>query len=222
MSYWHNVARFLEQAHKFRLEAVAIAEPFAIFAFIMAYVWRIRVAHPWSLTCILAVILLSQYLRGERPSTLGFRTNGFVACFRRYGLTLSLLLLVGLLSAIEWGTLRPISLRAAALGLALYIPWGFFQQYLLNGYLLNRLEAALPPATSAGLASALFSLAHLPNWFLMLSTLGLGLAANLVYRRHRNLYFLGIAHALLGFTIFIAAPDAWIHHLRIGPGWFRQ
>ncbi len=188
----------------------------------MAYIWRWRVAHPWSWTCVLAVIFLSHYLRGERPSSLGCRTTGFIDCSRRYGLTVALLLIVALLSAVEWGTLRSISLGHAALGLALYLPWGFFQQYLLNGYMLNRLEAALSPAKSAGLASALFSLAHLPNWFLMVVTLALGLVANLVYRRYKNLYFLGIAHALLGFAIFVAAPDAWIHHLRIGPGWFRN
>lgn len=212
----------MNQTRKSRLDAFAIVEPLVIFALIMAYIWRLRVAHPWSWTLIVAVIFVSHYLRGERPSALGCRAGGFAICFRRYGVTLALLLTVGFLSAIEWGTLRPMSLRTAALGLALYLPWGFFQQYLLNGYLLNRLEVALSPAKSAGLASALFSLAHLPNWFLMLSTLALGLAANLVYRRHKNLYFLGIAHALLGFTIFAVAPDAWIHHLRIGPGWFRN
>lgn len=216
------MVRPLENRRNTPFEILAIAEPLAIFAFIMAYIWQLRAAHPWSCLCIIALIFVSHGLRGERPSALGCRTSGFAVCFRRYGATLALLLTVGFLSAMEWGTLRPMSLRTAALGLALYLPWGFFQQYLLNGYLLNRLDAALSPAQSAGLASALFALVHLPNWFLMVTTLLFGLAANLVYRRHKNLYFLGIAHALLGFTIFAVAPDAWIHHLRIGPGWFRN
>ena len=201
---------------------ISLLEPFAIFAGIMAYIWWFRIAHPWSWTCVAAAIFVSHYLRGERPSAIGCRTGGFVVCFRHYGLTLALLLFIGWLGAIEWGTLRPMTMRAAALSLAVYLPWGLFQQYLLNGYLLNRLQAALSPAKSAGLASGLFALAHLPNWFLMLITLGLGLCANLVYRRYKNLYFLGIAHALLGFTIFVAAPDSLIHHLRIGPGWFSR
>ena len=188
----------------------------------MAYIWRLRVAHPWSWTLILAVILASHYLRRERPSAIGCRAGGFAVCLRRYGPLVAVIVAGGIGCAMEWGTLRPMTTRGVALSLGLYLPWGFFQQYLLNGYLLNRLERSLSPAKSATLASALFSLAHLPNWFLMIATLAGGLCANAVYRRHKNLYFLGLAHALLGFTIFVAAPDWLIHHLRVGPGWFRR
>jgi membrane protease YdiL (CAAX protease family) len=133
----------------------------------------------------------------------------------------AILIAIGVVSAIIAGTLRPLSARGAALDLGLYLPWGFVQQYLLNAYLLNRLENSLSPAKAASTAAVLFSLVHLPNWFLMLTTLAGGYAATAVYRRRRNLYFLGLAHALLGFTIFVAAPDSLIHHLRVGPGWFR-
>jgi membrane protease YdiL (CAAX protease family) len=198
-----------------------LSEVLAVFAFIMLYIWRLRASHPWCWMFALAAILLSHYFRGERPSDIGIRSRGFLVCLRRYGPAMAAIVALGIGCALEWGTLRPMTARGAALSLGLYLPWGLFQQYLLNGYLLNRLEAALSPLKSAGLASCLFALAHLPNWFLMLTTLGFGLCANLIYRRHKNLYFLGLAHGLLGFTIFVAAPDWLIHHLRVGPGWFR-
>ncbi len=188
----------------------------------MAYIWRFRVVHPWSWTFVLAVILLSHLLRGERPGGIGYRGAGFGECLRIYGPALGLFLAVVLGAAMECGTIRPLSLRDAALALALYLPWGLFQQYLLNGYLLNRLERALSPGKAGSVAAALFSLAHLPNWFLMIATLAGGLCAAMVYRRYKNLYFLGLAHAVLGFTLFLAAPDWLSHHLRVGPGWFRH
>jgi membrane protease YdiL (CAAX protease family) len=204
---------------RFRLP---LLESLAIFGLIMAYIWRFRVAHPWSWVCVLALILLSHILRRERPTAIGCRAQGFSVCLRKYGPPLLLIVAVFLSVALESGTLRPMTVTSAALSLGLYLPWGFFQQYLLNGYLLNRLESVLSPPKASTVAAGLFSLAHLPNWFLMIATLAGGLAANMVYRRHRNLYFLGIAHAILGFTIFVAAPDWMIHHLRIGPGWYRR
>jgi membrane protease YdiL (CAAX protease family) len=197
-------------------------EALAIFGLIMAYIWRYRVVHPWSWMLIPPIILMSHWLRGERPAEIGCRAQGFTACLRRYGLAVALIVTFGFALAMEWGTLRPMNAASAALALALYLPWGLFQQYLLNGYLLKRLESVLSPDKAAPVAAALFSLAHLPNWFLMIATLTGGYCASIVYRRHKNLYFLGLAHAILGFTIFVAAPDWMIHHLRVGPGWYRR
>jgi Type II CAAX prenyl endopeptidase Rce1-like len=188
----------------------------------MAHIWVFRVGHPWSWTLVLAVVLVSHLARRERPATIGYRAQEFNACLRRYGPAVAAIVAIGFASASQWGTLRPMTARGLALSLGLYLPWGLLQQYLLNGYLLNRLERALSPAKATSLAAALFSLAHLPNWFLMIATLGGGYFASIVYRRHKNLYFLGLAHAILGFTIFVTAPDWLIHHLRVGPGWFRR
>jgi len=126
---------------RFRIpERLHLLEPLAVFGLIMAYIWRFRVVHPWSWMFVLAAVLVSHFLRRERPTTIGYRTQGFTACLRSYGPALALLVAIGFGSALEWGTLRPMTVRAAALSLGLYLPWGLFQQYLLNGYLLNRLE----------------------------------------------------------------------------------
>ena len=201
---------------------IPLLEALAVFAFIMAYIWRLRVVYPWSWVWVVALILFSHACRGERPAAIGCRTQEFAACLRRYGPLLIAIVGIFFAAAVEWGTLRPMTTGGIALALGLYLPWGFFQQYLLNGYLLNRLQTVLSPWKASSMAAVLFSLVHLPNWFLMIATLTGGLAASLVYRRHRNLYFLGVAHAILGVTIFVATPDSMIHHLRIGPGWYHQ
>jgi membrane protease YdiL (CAAX protease family) len=198
----------------------AILEPVAIFGLIMAYIWRFRADYPWSWLLVLGIVVVSHLVRGDRLVEMGYQVQGFTVCLRRFGPALLAIVAMGFAGAWTWGSIRPIGLRGAALALALYLPWGLFQQYLLNGYLLNRLDGALSPAKSGTMAAALFSLVHLPNWFLMVATLAFGYCASLVYRRHKNLYFLGLAHGVIGFTIFVTAPDWMIHHLRIGPGWF--
>lgn len=151
---------------------------------------------------------------------LGFRTGGFGECARRFGPAL-----IGPVLAM-WGagklldSIRPLGFVQAMQSLAVYLPWGLLQQYLLNGYFLRRFEAGLSRNPAGILTAALFCLAHSPNWLLMLVTAVAAPAAIWVYRRYRNLYFLGLAHALIGFALFMVVPDSVSHHLRVGPGWF--
>ena len=51
------------------------------------------------------------------------------------------------------------------------------------------------------MSAALFSGAHLPNWFLMLVTLVFGYVCTRIFMRQR-IYFLGPAHAALGLLCF--------------------
>jgi len=106
--------------------------------------------------------------------------------------------------------------------LAGYLPWGLFQQYVLNGYFLNRFDSALSRRSAPMISAALFSGAHLPNWFLMAVTLLAGYASVRIYRRYNNLYSLGLglAHGTVGFLLLLVVPDSISHHLTVGPGWF--
>ncbi len=124
-----------------------------------------------------------------------------------------LLLALGLLL----DTVRHIAADRAALIWAIYIPWGLFQQYLLNGFCLTRFETVLPGRSAALAAAALFSAVHAPNWFLMPVTLVAGYAATRLYRGYRNLYFLGLAHGTVA-LLFLVVPDSISHGLIIGPG----
>jgi membrane protease YdiL (CAAX protease family) len=75
------------------------------------------------------------------------------------------------------------------------------------------------PARAALAAAAMFSLAHLPNPILTVLTFIFGLAACLIFLRYRNLYSLGIAHAILGVTLAITLPAPLIRNMRVGLGY---
>jgi Type II CAAX prenyl endopeptidase Rce1-like len=129
----------------------------------------------------------------------------------------------GLIFAAAWmfGTLRPLygsKPLAHTLGYAL---WATIQEFLLNSYFFSTFEELLPRSRDAVLAAiALFTLAHIPNPVLMVGTLLASTFFVLVFRRFRNIYPLGIAHALLGLTLALTIPDAWIRHMRVGISYY--
>ena len=187
---------------------------------ILAYIWNWRSSHGSAWVGILGLMLLSHLVRRESAYRLGFRTRNMGECWREIGPVLAFLSLLMLASGILLHTLRPIDFETALASWAVYVPWGVFQQYALNGYFLNRLDAVLGRRAASLMAAAFFCGVHTPNWFLMLAAFPAGYCSTLLYRRYRNLYFLGLAHALVGFLLYLVVPDSVSHHLRIGPGWF--
>jgi membrane protease YdiL (CAAX protease family) len=119
-------------------------------------------------------------------------------------------------------TIREVSWQLAAESFVLYCFWGLFQQYVLNGYFVNRFSEFLPRRRHAvpALAGVCFSLAHTPNWFLMAIALAGGYLCARIYLKYRNLYLLGLAHGVVGFMIYLVAPDSISHHLYVGPKWY--
>jgi hypothetical protein len=199
---------------------IDLVEPLTAFALIMAYIWQLRYSHHNVWLAILAGMVLSHILRHEGARVLGFQRRNLRHCLQEFGPTLAFTALAAIAAGILLQTTRHIRFNDALLAWAGYLPWGTFQQYLLNGYFLNRFTGAMPARSAAFASAALFSGAHLPNWFLMIVTLLTGYACARIYLRHRNLYFLGIAHATIGFLLFLVVPDSVSHHLTVGPGWF--
>ena len=197
---------------------LAFLEPLLIFAGIMIYIWKLRFVHPWSWVPLLAIVVLSHVWRHQRATALGFRVQHLWDCLRLFGPVLLALAVILCGVGVLLGTIRHIGVEHAAIALGLYLPWGLFQQYLLNAYFLKRFESVLSPRAAGLTTAALFSAVHSPNWFLMLVTSFGGYGAIQVYRRYSNLWFLGVAHATLGFLLFMAVPDSISHHLNIGPG----
>lgn len=202
------------------MKVMSMAEALTVFAIIMTYLCKLRPVYPnlWLLPLVL--IVASHAVRREGASTLGFHMTNFPGCVQQFGVQVTVLTLAMWGAGILAGSLRPIGLARALASLAAYMPWGLFQQYLLNGYFLRRFEADLSRNAAAILTAALFCLVHAPNWFLMIVTLFGAFAAIAVYRRCRNLWFLGLSHGIIGFTLFMVVPDFISHHLRVGPGWF--
>jgi membrane protease YdiL (CAAX protease family) len=200
---------------------LAILEPVSVFAMIMAYIWVLRFSVPWLWLPIVLMLLISHRVHGERAGELGFNRRNLGPLFRRFAVPLLLLTLVLVASGVVFQTIRQIGFDSAILAWLAYLPWGLFQQYVLNGYFLNRLGDSLSYQAAPLAAAALFAGAHLPNGFLMAVTFLMGYSSAYIYRKYNNLYFLGLAHATIGFVLFLVVPDSISHHLRVGPGWFR-
>jgi hypothetical protein len=196
-------------------------ESAAVFALIMLYIWWLRYQWPLAWAAILAVVCAFQVVHGETSASLGLRTTNLRRALARYMPWLLLAWLALLIAGVWLGVQRRVSFAYATSSLLLYCIWGLFQQYVLNGYFTSRFRS-LAPRRAPWLAAAAFSLAHTPNWFLMLVALPGGYAAAKNFLHYRNLYFLGVAHGLVGWLIWLLVPDSISGHMRVGPGWFGE
>jgi hypothetical protein len=101
-----------------------------------------------------------------------------------------------------------------------YALWSLVQQFLLQDFFLLRLQRLLPTGRLAVLAAAgLFALAHLPNPILTPLTFIWGFGACLLFLRYRNIFPLGIAHAIFGICLAVTIPGHVIHNMRVGLGY---
>ena len=158
----------------------------------------------------------------ESWSAMGLRTANFLRSLWVVGVALTLAA-AAVLVAIRLHTLHvpdgPALFLKRYWG---YIIWSFVQQILLLDFFLLRLLRLMPRRTFAVAATAgIFALAHLPNPILTPLTLLWGLAACLIFLRHRNLYPLAIAHAILGICIAMTVPGSVSHNMRVGLGYLQ-
>lgn len=157
----------------------------------------------------------------ERPSPteLGLGVKGLK------GASIALLIsagafavMVGLASAL--GTLGAVNGARAIPAATGYIIWSFLQEFLLNSFFFLGLERLFGDSRKAVWGAVfLFVFAHIPNPVLMVATLLLSSVFVPIFRRYRNLYPLGLGHAILGLTIAITVPDAYLEHMRVGLGY---
>lgn len=119
------------------------------------------------------------------------------------------------------GTLHPLF---GVIGIAshsfAYFIWAIVQQFILQSYFFLRLERLLPSRSAAIGSTVLFTLAHIPNAVLVTVCFFAGWAACEIFRRCRNIYALGVAHAILGLTIAVTVPNHIQRHMRVGIGYF--
>ena len=100
--------------------------------------------------------------------------------------------------------------------------WGFFQQYLLQGYIHRRLMAVIPSNRAReATVGAIFAALHIPNPVLVPVTFLAGWVFATLYRRHPNLLVLALCHAAGSTAVALGfSPDA-LHRMRVGPGYFK-
>lgn len=101
-----------------------------------------------------------------------------------------------------------------------YVVWTIYQQFLLQDYFMPRLTRLLSSDAAIAVAAVLFSIAHLPNVPLTVATLIWGVVSCVLFRRYRSLYVIGIAQGILGLCFAMCVPDIFLHHMRVGLGYF--
>lgn len=100
---------------------------------------------------------------------------------------------------------------------ALYVAWALVQQFILQDFFFTRLVRLLPSRSAAvAVAGLLFAVAHLPNPLLTVATLVWGVAACALFLRYRDLYSLGVAHAVFGLCLAVTIPNTVHHSMRVG------
>ena len=192
-----------------------------VFFLLLSYIWYFQARVHWSWMILLGLVLTSHAIRGESPVDLGLRKAGFGDCARRFTIPVLLVAAIGTILGFALDTVRDVAPWRVLGVLSGYCFWALFQQYLLNGYFVNRIHASFRTRhqyIAAPIGGALFAAAHVPNPLLMVVTLIGGTIAGIAYLRHRNLLFLAFAHALIGTMLWLVVPDTVSHHLRVGPG----
>jgi membrane protease YdiL (CAAX protease family) len=113
------------------------------------------------------------------------------------------------------GSAQPVPWRRAWQ----YAIWSLQQEFILQSFFYVRLESLLGSRRAALGEALLFSAAHLPSPVLTLLSFIGGLLFCELFRRHRNIFPLGLVHATLGLTIAASLPDRLLHHMRVGLGY---
>lgn len=166
-------------------------------------------------------IFVTTVMQWRRARGLGIGVRGFGSALIAIpiaAIAAGTILLAGRLA----GTLRPLyGTQAPLFHAAGYATWAMVQEFILNSYFFVRLERLLR-STRAALWGAvlLFTLAHVPNPVLLAGTFVAAIFFVSVFQRYRNVYPLGIAHAMLGLAIALTVPDTFLHHMRVGISYF--
>lgn len=128
-----------------------------------------------------------------------------------------------LLAAWRWHALRPPSgTLVVCANVVLGLTWAFAQQFLAQSFFFVHFEQSLRSGRRAVIATALlFSSAHIPNPVLVPVTLAGGLILSELFRRHRSLYPLAVAHALVALSLATSVPQSVLHDMRVGIGYIR-
>jgi membrane protease YdiL (CAAX protease family) len=196
-----------------------IAELTIGFTAIMVVLWlpsrEQLIFGPIAIFAPLALVLLSQ-----RPtlSQLGLGGRGFVVSLWILPAA-ALIAAGGILLARTLGTFHDLY-KPDLRHVGGYVIWTIYQQFLLQDYFMPRLTRVFSTEAAIAFAAVLFAMAHLPNVALTIGTLLWGAASCALFRRYRSLIVLGIAQGLLGLTFAVCVPDIYLHHMRVGLGYW--
>ena len=189
----------------------------AILATILGYTWVLEPRGvPVAVPAVLVVSIA--LLNGWRSGEWGLSPRALLPAARAAVLFTAPAVLVVLGAGMAFGTLHD---RGSVRDLAVLIPWGAAQQWVLQTVVLREARRLTSPKTSIVVASALFALVHAPNPFLMLTTFAGALGWCAIFARYANILPLGISHAIATLALLYAFDDGITGRLRIGDAYLR-
>ena len=201
-------------------QILLLAEVLVAWALIEATIWssgdkQRRLFWISALFIIVSTIVHRPQLKDLGLGVRGLRTSLWVIP--------AAVVLSGAAVLLAWaaGTLHPLyGLIGVATHSTAYSIWAVFQQFILQSFFFLRFEKIVSHRAAVLLSAGLFCLAHIPNLVLVTVCLIAGWFACEVFRRNRNIYALGVAHAILGITIAVTVPDDIHRHMRVGIGYY--
>jgi membrane protease YdiL (CAAX protease family) len=204
----------------------AAIEITVILTLIYFYIWILMPFHNYTIDVlaylsILLVVCLLQALHRLPLKVQGVRLDNFIKAFKPVAILTLVLASVLIILALLWGesTFRPeMFLRSGW-----FLAWGPIQQFLLQSLLHLRVRSIVNSHFGRILLSSLiFSLVHLPNYYLMAFSFVGALCWCYLFTRYPNIFTLGFSHALLDVTLLVIFPPELLGNLRVGPGlWSR-
>ena len=203
-----------------RSEFIAWLEVFAAWGLIEMTIWTSGKTQ-WRLFWISALFIIGSTMV-HRPSLrdIGLGRRGLRSSFWVIPAAIALACAAVLL-AWEAGTLHPLfGVVGVATHSSAYFIWAVFQQFILQSYFFLRLEKLVSARFAVFACAGLFCLVHIPNPVLVAVCLFAGWLACEIFRRTRNIYAIGVAHAILGLTIAVTVPDHIQRHMRVGIGYY--
>ncbi len=166
---------------------------------------------------VLALMFHAHRAAGETLRSLGFRLENFWGAVR---LLILPMLVVGtcLLGIGYW--YKSLNFGNRFLFALAFVPfWGLAQQYVLQAFVLRRVQLILGAGQgnlAVAVAAAVFALVHAPNIPLVLLTLLGGLIWCWVYEREPNLFALGLSHGIMSALAMASLPPALLQSMSIG------
>ena len=207
-----------EQKASGSLTTRTLLELFVTYALILITIWTSRRTQRVLFYTTGGWILLSSLFPRQSRELGGFKPSGL----RRSWWIIAAALAAGGLAvtiARDVGTLHLPS-RLLPVRIPGYVVWSLVQQYILQYYFLERLRRLTAHTYLAVVTTGvLFALAHLPNPLLTIAALFWGITACALFVRYRDIYSLGVAHAILGLCVAFTVPDAIHHGMRVGSGY---
>lgn len=191
---------------------------------ILSYIWVWQRSFPGAfLVCAagyFGIGILGHRSRGESLQSIGVRFDNWAPAIRNAAIVVGIAVSAALIAGAMLDSWHFPKWEIVLLSLPVTMLWATAQQYGLLCVFYRRSQDLFGSVVAAvAVAAGLFAVFHLPNAFLMAVTLAAGAAACVLYRYQPNIIVIGMAHALISFTLYHALPGKVTTNLRVGPGY---